>query len=277
MKTLCRPLTREEILAYREDGVVCLRGLFDPGWIDALRRATDEVLADSRLSRRFGDVAPGRFLRTVLMWTFHPTFHAFAFRSPVGAIGGQLMGSRRVLLYGDNLLIKEPGAVERTPWHQDQPYFKVNGWQICSLWLAFDRVTAGTGAVEFIRGSHRWQRWFRPVAFDRGGRRKVNESLERFEDPPDVESRREAYDIVQFELDPGDCTVHHGLTLHGAPGNASLHATRRGLSIRLLGDDATYVPRHSDVPTPADAVLRPGGPMECGQYPCIWSQKTYFS
>jgi ectoine hydroxylase-related dioxygenase (phytanoyl-CoA dioxygenase family) len=277
MEMLRRPLTKEEIRGYREDGIVCLRGLFDTAWIDLLRRATDEVLVEYRLSRRPGDPSPGRFLRTVLMWTFHPAFHAFAFRSPAGAIAAQLMGSQRVLLYGDNLLIKEPGAVERTPWHQDQPYFKVNGSQICSLWLAFDRVTADTGAVEFIRGSHRWGRWFRPVAFDSGGKRKVNESLDRLEDLPDIEGRRDAYDIVRFDLEPGDCTVHHGLTLHGAPGNRSSHQTRRGLSLRLLGEDATYVPRHSDVPTPADAYLRPGGPIECAQYPCIWAQRPYRS
>lgn len=50
-------------------------------------------------------------------------------------------------------LIKEPGTVKRTPWHHDMLYWPLVGLQVCTIWLARDRVTKDSGAVECARGS----------------------------------------------------------------------------------------------------------------------------
>ena len=102
----------------------------------------------------------------------------------------------------------------------------MEGEQIVTLWCALDHVTAETGAVEYaphpidlasfrvhnrpivrgryVAGSHRWGQQFRAVSFN------PEEAYETELPPvPEIEGRREDYEILQFELEPGDCTVHH--------------------------------------------------------------------
>ena len=52
--------------------------------------------------------------------------------------------------------MKEPGALERTVWHQDLAYFHVDGDQLCTTWCPLDPTDAENGAVRYARGSHRW-------------------------------------------------------------------------------------------------------------------------
>jgi ectoine hydroxylase-related dioxygenase (phytanoyl-CoA dioxygenase family) len=56
-----------------------------------------------------------------------------------------------VNIFYDQLLIKEPGTVKRTPWHHDMPSWPLAGWQVCTIWLALDPVTEESGAVEYVR------------------------------------------------------------------------------------------------------------------------------
>jgi ectoine hydroxylase-related dioxygenase (phytanoyl-CoA dioxygenase family) len=132
--------------------------------------------------------------------------------------------------------VKEPGSAAPTPWHQDGPYFAIRGEQCCSIWIALDPVTRDTGAVEYVRGSHRWGKFYEPAGFTNDGRLK-NEALEK---APNVDADRARYDIASWDMAPGDVTVHHVLTLHGAPGNVSDARRRRGLSLRFIGDDIVH-------------------------------------
>ena len=95
-------------------------------------------------------------------------FRAAALASPAAGIAAALMGSANADFFYDQLFVKEPGTAHPTPWHQDQPYWPVKGWQIASVWVALDRIDRSNGAVEFIAGSHRWGVHYRPTAFRKG-------------------------------------------------------------------------------------------------------------
>ena len=64
----------------------------------------------------------------------------FALESPAAEIAGRIMQSDKINFFYDQLLVKEPGTHAPTPWHQDQPYWAVSGWQVASLWLPLDPV-----------------------------------------------------------------------------------------------------------------------------------------
>ena len=73
-----------------------------------------------------------------------------------------------------------------------------------------------------MRGSHRWG-FFKPNVF-------VSQMAFPGADGdtlPDIDGHEEEYDIVSYELEPGDMLVHHHLTVHGSAGNATLRQTRR--------------------------------------------------
>ena len=236
-----------DVESFQRDGVICLRGLFDAEWIARAREAMDRIISnptdEGMLINPEG--SPGRFERDLFMWMADEGFRALALESPVGEIAAACMRSIKVNLLTDMMLTKEPQTPAISPWHHDLPYNWVDGTQVCGMWLSLDHATAESGAAEWIRGSHKWGRWFATQPFQ-GGAYEVDDGLEPM---PDIDADRDRYDIVQFETKPGDCIVNHLLTVHWAPGNHS-DRRRRAVVYRLSGDDAVYAERGPGRPKP---------------------------
>ena len=263
-----RPITGDEISAFQEDGIVCLRGLFAPEWIERLREAAEACMAaptDMSAELAAAHNQKGRFFHDTFVWRHNADCRAFTFGSPAAAIAATLMGSNRVNIFFDQWLIKEPGTPTPTPWHHDLPYWPVNGTQICTLWLARDPVDATSGSVEYIRGSHKSGARYLPASFSGG-----SQYTEDLPPVPDIEAMRGNLDIVRFELAPGDCTVHHGLTVHGAPGNSRTERRRRVHVSRWAGDDAVYFPRPGIQEMPMEPGIPAGGRIDCDLWPQVW-------
>lgn len=220
------------------------------------------------LAQEFSDeAAGGRFFGDKYMWTQDPDFRRYVFESPAAAIAGILMGSKHINLFFDHLLVKEPATEEPTPWHQDQPYWQVDGRQVCSVWLPLEPVSLESGATEYLAGSHSWGKWFEPKSF--GGKRDYKAKGEQI---PDIENRRGDYDILSWSTEPGDVIVHHALTVHSARPNHSIDRRRRALATRWCGDDARFARREAAPPIIRDPGLAPGQPMSCDLFPLVWSQ-----
>jgi ectoine hydroxylase-related dioxygenase (phytanoyl-CoA dioxygenase family) len=252
---------------YEADGVTVLRGAFGPEWIDRLRAATDRAMSvKTELTREYDTNEGGRFHASTFLWLTDPDIEAFVRESPAAQIAAELMQATRTSFFFDHLLVKEPGTQNPTPWHQDLPYWPVNGSQICSLWFAMDPVTIENGGVRYVAGSHRWTEWFRAQSF--GGSDKYSD--ESMPLPPNPDDDPDAYRIVSFDLEPGDVVAHHVMTMHGAGGNTLSTTRRRGLSTRWCGDDAVYDPRPKTMPLPFDAPIAPGEPMQANEFPVIF-------
>lgn len=264
---LKRPITQSEIETYSRDGVVTLRGLFDDAWVKHLTPLIEATMRDPgplhlELEKSGGD---GRFFFDTFLWPRNAGFKRFISESAAAEIAGTLMAASKVNVFFDQLLIKEPGTEERTPWHHDLPYWPVEGNQVCTLWLALDPVTAKSGAVEYIRGSHQYGERYHPRPFAGDNRYETP-----YPEIPDFESQRDDLDIAQFDLAPGDCTVHHALTIHGAPGNARRDVRRRAYVIRFAGDDATYAPRENIMPILHEPGIDAGAALDSDLWPVVW-------
>ena len=271
VENLPHAIGADDIAAYERDGVVCLRGMFGREWIAFMAEAVEEAMArpgpHGEIYTKPG--SPGRFFGDLDMWQRLPAFHRFVFESPAAEIAARIMGAARINFFYDQLLVKEPGTAERTPWHQDQPYWAVSGRQVCSIWLPFDPV-AKANAVEYVRGSHRWDRSFLPYHFNDGSpyRQRALEAM------PDIDADRSAYDIVAYDMEPGDCLVFQAMIVHGAPGNASLSRRRRALATRWTGDDARYCVHEGEVAIPtSDPGLKHGDVMDCALFPAVWPRR----
>ena len=260
----------DEIAAFDRDGAICLRGLFAARWLESLARGLEKNFAapgpDSTVYTPEG--APGGFYDDYCNWQRIPEYEAFIRHSPAGEIAGRLMESRSARLYHEHVLVKEPGTREVTPWHHDLPYYGVEGRQLCSIWLPLDPVPKAA-CPEFIAGSHAWGRLFYPRLFINN--RYYGEGVEGFEDLPDIEAERDRYDVLSWDLAPGDCLVFHMATLHGAPATADLKTRRRGFSTRWMGDDARFAVRPWKTSPPFPEVqLTPGDAMEHPSFPLAW-------
>ena len=257
--------------AFEADGVVCLRQVFDAAWTERLRDLAEEMLSASvrhpeQSQELTKEGVDGRFFNEMFIWPRHPGFREVLFQTPPAAIAGGLMATKKVNVLFDQLLIKEPGTLEPTPWHHDLPFWPFQGTCVCTLWLALDAVTIESGSVEYIKGSHRWGKKFQPTSFVGDGRYQQ----EKLEPLPDLDAMRDELDIVHFDLEPGDCTVHHGLTLHGAPGNAHAERRRRAYVTRWGGDGVTYDPRDGTQPMLHDPGINSGDELDCELWPVVW-------
>jgi hypothetical protein len=68
------------------------------------------------------------------------------------------------------------------------------------------------------------------------------------DDIPDINANPEQYDLIDWEMEPGDILMFHPLTLHGSFGNASRVRRRRALALRWIGDDVVYAPHSKRMP-----------------------------
>lgn len=270
MQRIASTVREEDVAAYQAEGAVCIRQLFSAAEIDALRAGIDANIARpsprSKVASRPDD--PGWFIQDFCNWEENEAYRRFIFESPAAAAAGLLMKARVVRLYHDHMLTKEPGTRQKTPWHQDQPYYNIDGFQNCSLWIPVDPV-GRESTLEFIAGSHRGP-WLMPRSFmDNQAKWFPVGSLSEL---PDIEANRAAFPIRGWEIEPGDAVAFHMLTLHSA-GGVSGARRRRVFSVRFLGDDIRHAPRpwktSPDFPGLTD-VLPAGAPMDHALFPVLW-------
>jgi ectoine hydroxylase-related dioxygenase (phytanoyl-CoA dioxygenase family) len=266
--TEAAPVRPEAIDAFRTDGAVLLKGFFGD-WVETLRAGIERNLAEPGPYQRIYTPpgSSGRFVGDYCNWARIPEYRDFVFAGPSAAIAAQLMASRTVRLFHEHILVKEPGTREPTPWHHDQPYYCVDGRQNVSLWTPLDPVPKEI-CVEFVAGSHRWGRWFRPRKFNGVA---YDHKTDRLEDMPDISGHRADYRLLSWDVEPGDAIAFHFLTVHGAPGNLS-NGRRRAFASRWLGDDAVYAERHGETSPPfpgLDQRLKPGDKLAAEEFPLV--------
>ena len=229
----------ETVDYYQQNGAVLLPGLFGD-WVDTIRDGVEANLRNPgpHAAENTRDGEPGRFFDDYCNWTRIPEFRKLAFESPAAGAAAALMRSERVQFFHDHVLVKAAGTSRKTPWHQDAPYYFVEGAQTVSFWIPVDPVETAT--LRFVAGSHRWPkyvlplRWLSEEDFYPGD----NDYL----DVPDPDAEPDRYRILEWPMQPGDAVAFDFRTLHGARGNKTSQ-TRRALSLRFVGDDARYVER----------------------------------
>jgi ectoine hydroxylase-related dioxygenase (phytanoyl-CoA dioxygenase family) len=224
-------------------GFVIVRQALSAGQLNAIRDQVDEYLTAA--AAPVTEVAPadsdaGRYVygHGVLAWVY--AFAAALRDGPlVPGIQRALGCDGPLTLLDDQAYVKEPGTRGVTPWHQDASYWATSGRELCTAWLALDSVTAGTGGLEFVVGSHLWERAYRAPAFTAG--QLVGDPADPAV-PADSEIR-EQHVVAAPDLAAGDAVVFHAALLHGAGPNLSADLRRRALVTRWAGADVRFEPR----------------------------------
>ena len=271
--------TAEQRRRYRSDGFVALRGVLSDDWLHRLEAAVARAVTDASTAdmsalgdalageHRGGDdhTPRGRFHSGVDHWRHDADLKAFALGSPLPQLVAELLETPVLHLYEDSVLVKEPGTREPTVFHQDRPYFSVDGDSVCTTWVPLDRVTRETGAMGYVRGSHLDPTEWRPNLFVTRDPVPGSEGV----DVPDLHSDPGEADIAWIEAEPGDVIVHHARTLHGAGPNTSSSTARRAVSVRYCGEGCSYTAR-ALTPKPHHATMADGEPLRPPAFPVAW-------
>ena len=198
---------------YQRDGVVCVRGAFSAEQIELARAAIDANLADlSPLAKRASAGDDGAFIEDFCSWPRIAEIERFARESGAAAIAAELTASATIRLYHDHVLVKEPGTFQRTPWHQDLPYYNVDGRQNVSMWIPVDPV-ARESTLECLAGSHLGA-WFMPRTFLDGQPKWFAPG--ELAELPDIDADPDRFPVLGWALEPGDAVFFHMLCLHRA-------------------------------------------------------------
>ncbi|NSY38048.1 phytanoyl-CoA dioxygenase family protein [Leisingera sp. ANG59] len=247
-------ITPEHVEQFQRDGVVLIRGLF-ANQVELLRAGVaaniDNPGPYASNNEKAGQT--GRFFDDYCNWTRIPEFRQVIQESPVAEVAADLMKSTSVQMFHDHVLVKEPGTSMPTPWHQDGPYYFVEGQQTISFWSPLDEVKEAT--LRCVAGSHKWEKEVLPTRWVSEEDFFPDEGQYMAVPDPDAEGMT----VLEYPMQPGDAVAFNYKTLHGARGNTST-SRRRAFSLRLVGDDARYVERPGRTSPPF-----PGHDMQPGQ------------
>ncbi|MEY3646134.1 MAG: hypothetical protein RL127_842 [Bacteroidota bacterium] len=76
----------------------------------------------------------------------------FVLAKRFGQIAADLLGVKKVRLYHDQALFKEPGG-GLTPWHQDQYYWPLETPKTVTMWMPLVDISEGMGMLTFASGT----------------------------------------------------------------------------------------------------------------------------
>ncbi len=299
-----RDITTEEAAAFHRDGAVLLKQVLPAEWVALAADGLDHAIAEpDAMSQNLGPLRVDQF----------PAGRAgdlrrFVYESPVAEIVGQVLASP-VCFYMDQLFSKPAGLVPPTAWHQDTCYYNVDGHDLVRAWVSPDHVARNV-SLEVVRGSHRWNATYRPLAGRDPDRDPI--ALERLRQAesdrpmlgaeahqkwnygvgvsdkslppiPDVEANRDSFDIIGWEYEPGDVLLFHGHILHSALGGVESPTARRAHASLWAGRDVFYQHRVGQIiPDPValyDHTPQTGQPLTDfpDVFPILWSPDAELS
>lgn len=247
-------ITPDHIERYQRDGVVLIKGIFRD-YVETLRLGVETNMAapGPYAAENLKPGETGRFFDDYCNWQRIPEFEDVIRNSPAAEVAADLMQSSSAQIFHDHVLVKEPGTSKPTPWHQDAPYYFVDGQQTVSFWSPLDPVKEAS--LRCVAGSHLWEKPVLPTRW------LSEENFYPDEDAyiPVPDPDADGMTILEWEMEPGDAVAFNYGILHGARGNERA-TRRRAFSLRLVGDDARYVERPGRTSPPF-----PGHDMKPGQ------------
>lgn len=159
-------------------------------------------------------------------WRLRPAFHDVLWAPGFVMAASQLLGGS-VRFWHDQLFCKPAKHGGVVAWHQDYSYWtRTKPIAHLTCWIGLDDATNENGCVQYIPGSHKWD--LLPITGLAGNMEAIREVLndeqwEQFQHP------------VAAELNAGEATFHHALTVHGSFENR-IDRPRRAVVVNAFRD-----------------------------------------
>ena len=236
------PLSEAQVERFREQGFIVLEGVLDRAEITAYGEAIRAVAMAHFRARGLAASFGGAFLQQLNLRYCSDAVRSFVLSPRFGRIASRLLGAPAVRLYHEQALFKPPGGID-SHWHQDQFYFPFDDTFTLGMWMPLVDCSPDMGPLRFIAGSHKYG--------NLEGMSISEESKHFFDDF----AEREGLQVVQVPgLRAGDCSLHLGWTVHGAPANRS-DKMREAMTANYFPDGA----RITDLARSPDGLRFVGG------------------
>jgi ectoine hydroxylase-related dioxygenase (phytanoyl-CoA dioxygenase family) len=252
------PVSDEDVRAYQRDGAVVIRQVMSKPWLDLLAEGLEEIRGNpggmtSILSSRAGE---GETLVDQYASLRIEKLQRFMKGSPAARVAAAVMKAPAAHYVLDQVFYKASGTLVNTAFHQDTPYLRVTGHDLARTWICCDH-SPPEATIGVVRGSHLWNVTYRPIGSERSDTKTKSVGKDfsytaaEF-DPslpalPNIEGHLDSFDIMRWDIQPGDVLVFNGNAIHGTIDKCELSHPRRVLAILWAGAEARYMrrPGHS--------------------------------
>ena len=204
-------LNEQQLRFFETNGYLAVEQLLTLAEVEQYRQVYDDFLTEkiSTNGHRsdLSGLGDGKELITQIMRpsVLLPDLAGSPLHQKASALVRQLLGEDMEMDF-DMLIDKAPQTNTPTPWHQDEAYWiNMPDKRAASCWIALDVANRENGCMWFVPSSNHHP--LRPHFQTGNGGALQCESNEN--------------EAVAIELKPGDCTFHHGRTIHYSRGNVS--------------------------------------------------------
>lgn len=276
-----RKITRQEAKTFQTEGLAFLSKLVDQDSAAALLSAADQR-AKTPGNNSSEMAKTGRFFDDHYMFNEVPIFGEFMRSKVMGTNAALAMQANTVRAYFDHLFVCEPATPVDYYWHQDLPYWPIDGEQICSFWLALTPCTRESSALLFVSNTVTNNKLYRQSNFGDGD--DDLEATQQDHKSHDVTAEKPPQfheifkeDIVSWAFEPGDAALFNARTVHSSGGNRSTTNRRVAYSSRWIGEDTTFriKPGYQDEALfpDKDESISEGAPLTSRRFPVVWTRK----
>lgn len=276
-------LEPRQIEQFHEDGFLIVPSLLPETLVSRLVDRIDPLFSGEFETGRYPDEwywnpnlgLPHASGQMSNVWKSDRTFASLCLSAKVGEISAALEGWNGARLLSDSLWRKPYGASETT-LHQDSMYsFYHTPQEIVVCWMALTKATIGGSTIEYVRGSHRWA-LSNTVSEFHATSKSYRSDMEQAAKRIGIEQP----EVLQLELNPGDCVFHHGHMWHGSGKNLMQNFIRRSLVLVHIPAEARFKPAGTHVPGGyiAGRYKRFGDDtMDESFFPIVWRNDGYQS
>ena len=211
---MLKALTQEQLDAYRRDGVAFPVPIMSAEEALEMRRRFEDLEA------RIGGEAQARYrikAHIPFPWLTDLIRNARMLDAVEDIIGPD------IVVWGSSFFTKRARDHRFVSWHQDSTYYGLEPPDSLTVWIAFSRSKIDSGCLRVLPGTHTG-----PAVMEHVNTYDPNNLLSRGQTIEDVDVSR----AIDVELEPGECSIHNNMVIHGSNPNPSADA-RIGFAVHI--------------------------------------------
>ena len=228
-------LADEQVAFFNENGYLSNIKILEEQQVEQLRAELAEILDPNHpkndLFYEFhsneSEDANAVLFHSLGHWRITEGFHDVIWNPRFVVAASQLLGTKAVRFWHDQLFCKPAHHGGVVAWHQDYSYWtRTEPMQHLTCWIGLDNASKENGCLHYIPKSHKWN------LLDRTSLAGAMDGLDAFL----TEDQKKEFDNkVAIEMPAGYGTFHHPLMVHGSYENKS-SISRRAFVLNVFAD-----------------------------------------
>ena len=214
-------LNNNNIKNYNKNGVIVVKKVFKEKDIIFLKKKINLYIKKNKFKLTGKNI---NFIKKKIN-SIHkfkdPFFKKFSNQDKIKKIGSGLLKSPCKVKHFE--YFAKPALVGMaSPMHQDNYYWNLVNPNALTIWIAIDKANKRNGSLDYLLKSHK-KLYNHEASYMPGSSQKLT----------DIKNLKKKFKTKSFNLNPGDCLIHHSQVIHGSKKNLSKF-NRRGFTIQLI-------------------------------------------